>query len=131
MIVKCFIIINRHRALSAITCMNRGKMSSTSDVLLEIRLARIQIVVTLLIGLGSTLFAVGVGFGVTIPPTLQQIAAEGVESGINLDALIALSDYALNYALILVMVGIVLIIAGIACGLGSLGRIKKKALSSK
>jgi hypothetical protein len=106
-------------------------MSSPTDVLLEVHLAKIQIAVTVLVSIGSTLFAVGVGFGVTIPPTLQQIVGEGVESGVNLDALLVLSDYALNYALLLVGAGLVLIIAGIASGVSSLNRVKKKALASK
>ncbi|WP_415281138.1 hypothetical protein [Candidatus Nitrososphaera sp. FF02] len=100
-------------------------MTSSSDIHLEIQLAKIQIAVTVLVSIGSTLFAVGVGFGVTIPPTLQQLVGEGVESGINFDALLALSDYALNYAIILVGVGLALIIAGVASGASSLGKIKK------
>lgn len=106
--------------------------SSPSDVvLLEVRIARIQIIVTLLVSVGSTLFAVGVGFGVTIPPTLQQIVGQGVESGINFDALMALKDYALNYAIILVGIGLMLIIIGAASGMSVLGKIRKNALSSR
>ena len=100
-------------------------------MLLEVSLARVQIIVTLLISISSTLFAVGVGFGVTIPPTLQQIVGEGVESGINLDALLALSDFALNYSIILAGVGMMLIIAGAARRMSALGKIKKKALASE
>ena len=66
----------------------------------------------------------------TISPTLQKIVGEGVESGINLDALLALSDFALNYSIILAGVGMMLIIAGAASRMSALGKIKKKALAS-
>jgi hypothetical protein len=104
-------------------------MSSRSDMLLEVSLARVQIIVTLLVSIGSTLFAVGVGFGVTIPPTLQQIVGEGVESGINLDALLVLSDFALNYSIILAGIGLMLVIVDAASGMSALGKIKKRHLS--
>ena len=105
-------------------------MTYDEGMAMQLLLARVQISVTILLSLGSTLFAVGIGFGVTIPPTLQQIISEGVtsEGQLELQMLQVLSDYAFNYSLILVGVGLALIIAGVAVGIGNLARIRKKMI---
>lgn len=108
-------------------------MTYDEGMVMQLLLARIQITVTILLSLGSTLFAVGIGFGVTIPPTLQQIISEGVRADgqLELQMLQVLSDYAFNYSLILVGVGLALIIAGVSVGVANLGKIKKKMISNK
>lgn len=108
--------------------MSSSSLNDNDDKQLQISLAKVQIVTTVLLTMGSTLFAVGIGFGVTIPPTLQQIINDGVERNIEFEILDILSTYAFNYSLILVLVGIALIVAGIANSSAGLRKITKRFL---
>lgn len=81
-----------------------------------IDLAIIQLIAGILVTLGSTLFAISIGFGLTIPPTVKEMLGELI--AMKLDGIGEVEQELLRssvdtYLLLLATTGIAFIIAGV------------------
>ena len=92
-----------------------------TDKSLQIDLAIVQIVTTILITIGATVFALGVGFGIAVPPLLEDIIVNDVPASLQEEIISALNDY----GIVLTLIGVVMIITGIIYGLAGISKIKK------
>ena len=93
-------------------------------------LAIIQLIAGILVTLGSTLFAISIGFGLTIPSALRETLAE--IAAMKLDGITAIDQELLqmslnNYVLVLALSGILLIIIGVIFASAKMNAIKKHA----
>ncbi len=93
-------------------------------------LAIIQLIAGILVTLGSTLFAISIGFGLTIPSALRETLAE--IAAMTLDGITAIDQELLqmslnNYVLVLALSGILLIIIGVIFASAKMNAIKKHA----
>ena len=104
-----------------------AKEEDTYNQRLQIDLAVVQIVTTILITLGATLFAVGIGFDIAIPSILDRI----VESdSVNLQDDALISSTLNNYGFILASIGVIMVIIGVIYGSASLAKIRKRRKNS-
>jgi len=94
---------------------------------LQIDLAIAQIVTTILITIGATLFAIGFGFDIAFPPIVQDILSNGTPSNLQAGVLLTLD----NYSFILMAGGILMMIVGISYGSLKLSMIKKMVKKQK
>lgn len=94
---------------------------------LQIDLAIAQIVTTILITIGATLFAIGFGFDIAFPPIVQDILSNGTPSNLQAEVLLTLD----NYSFILMAGGILMMIVGISYGSLKLSMIKKMVKKQK
>ena len=93
-------------------------------------LAIIQLIAGILVTLGSTLLAISIGFGLTIPSALRETLAE--IAALKLDGITAIDQELLqmslnNYVLVLALSGILLIIIGVIFASAKMNEIKKHA----
>jgi hypothetical protein len=89
---------------------------------LQVDLAIPQIVTTILITIGATLFAIGFGFDIAFPPIVQDILSNGAPTNLQDEVLLTLE----NYSFILMAAGVLMMIVGISYGSIKLSTIKKR-----
>ena len=99
------------------------------DKFLQIDLAIVQLITSVLVTLGSALFAISIGFELTLPPVVKQAVGQLMIMSVpNIEAM----QYDLvqeslgNYVLLLATAGLALIAGGIAYGSAKISKIKKK-----
>lgn len=99
---------------------------------LQLDLAAAQIVTSVLVTLGATLFAISIGIQLTIPPVVRDVIDRVVVDQIVLsDLQYDIVQQALdNYIIVLAGVGAILILAGIAYGSAKIGGLRKKINSA-
>ena len=105
-------------------------MTQAEDRLFMLDLAIIQLIAGILVTLGSTLLAISIGFGLTIPSALRETLAE--IAALKLDGITAIDQELLqlslnNYVLVLALSGILLIIIGVIFASAKMNGIKKHA----
>jgi hypothetical protein len=103
------------------------------DRFLQIDLAIVQLITSVLVTLGSALFAISIGFELTLPPAVKQAVGQLMIMNVpNIEAV----QYELvqeslgNYVLLLAAVGLAFIGVGIAYGSAKISKIKKKMRAS-
>lgn len=92
-------------------------------------LAVIQLIAGILVTLGSTLLAISIGFGLTIPTTLRQTLGE--IALLKLDGIAVIEQELLqtsisNYVLLLAVSGILLIIVGVVYASAKMNIMKRR-----
>jgi hypothetical protein len=92
------------------------------DSSLQVDLAIAQIVTTILITIGATLFAIGFGFDIAFPPIVQDILNNGAPANLQDEVLLTLD----NYSFILMAAGILMMIVGVSYGSVRLSEIKRR-----
>jgi ABC-type amino acid transport system permease subunit len=105
-------------------------LTQAEDRLFMLDLAIIQLIAGILVTLGSTLFAISIGFGLTIPSALKETLSEIV--AMKLDGISGIDQELLqmslnNYVLVLAISGVVLIIFGVIFASAKMNAIKKNA----
>lgn len=89
---------------------------------MQVDLAIAQMITTILITIGATLFALGFGFDVAFPPIVQEILSNGAPTGLQGEVLLSLD----NYSFILMAAGILMLLVGIMYGSIRLSTIRKR-----
>lgn len=89
---------------------------------MQVDLAIAQMITTILITIGATLFALGFGFDVAFPPIVQDILSNGAPTGLQSEVLLSLD----NYSFILMAAGILMLLVGIMYGSIRLSTIRKR-----
>lgn len=118
--------------------------SSQKERVLQIEMAMVQLVTTILVTLGSTLIAISIGFGLTLPSVVSQTVNRLAETDVtNLPSSIPtqtlshdaqamtiqlLQESINNYVLILAAIGFVLITVGILYSSAKISRLKKNLM---
>ena len=92
------------------------------DNSLQVDLAIAQLITTILITIGATLFALGFGFDIAFPPIVQDIMSNGAPENLQGEVLLTLD----NYSFILVAAGLLMLVVGIMYGSIKLTVIKKR-----
>ncbi|HXV46188.1 MAG TPA: hypothetical protein VD736_05900 [Nitrososphaera sp.] len=92
------------------------------DSSLQVDLAIAQIVTTILITIGATLFAIVFGFDIAFPPIVQDILSNGAPGNLQEGVLLTLD----NYSFILMAAGILMMIVGVSYGSVRLSEIKRR-----
>ena len=92
-------------------------------------LAVIQLIAGILVTLGSTLFAISIGFGLSIPPTVKEMLGELI--AMKLDGISAveqeLFQSSINtYLLLLATIGVGFIIAGVLFAAARMNSMKRQ-----
>jgi ABC-type amino acid transport system permease subunit len=100
---------------------------------LQLDLAAAQIVTSVLVTLGSTLFAISIGIQLTLPPVAkdmidQVMVNQIIASEIQYDVVQQALD---NYIVLLAGIGAILIVIGIAYGSAKISMIRKKVKAAK
>ena len=95
-------------------------------------LAIIQLIAGILVTLGSTLFAISIGFGLSIPPTVKEMIGEVI--AMKLDGISAveqeLFQSSINtYLLLLATIGVALIMAGVLFAAAKMNSMKRQLRS--
>jgi hypothetical protein len=106
---------------------------ATNDLSLQLDLAAAQIITSILVTLGATLFALSIGIQLTIPPVVrdaidQVLVDRIVVSEIQYDIVQQALD---NYIVLMTAVGAMLVVAGIAYGSAKIRRIRKKVRAAR
>jgi uncharacterized membrane protein YqgA involved in biofilm formation len=106
---------------------------ATNDLSMQLDLAAAQIITSVLVTLGATLFAISIGIQLTIPPVVRDVIDQVIVDQIVVaDIQYNIVQQALdNYIVLLTAVGGVLIMAGIAYGTSKIRRIRKKLRSAR
>ena len=97
-------------------------------------LAIVQLIASILVTLGTTLLAISIGFGLSIPTEMQEAIFQLVMMRGNLSAELpqALVLQSLtNYVMILAGVGIVLAIVGVAFASAKTNKIRKQIIKER
>lgn len=105
-----------------INCMAVGEEKQ----LLQIDIAVVQLVTSILVTLGSTLFAISIGFELTLPPAVKQVISQMVVANVPEIPYELVQESLSSYIRLLAISGAVLVTAGILYGSAKIGRIKKK-----
>ena len=100
---------------------------------LQLDLAAAQIITSVLVTLGATLFAISIGIQLTIPPVIkdmidQVMVDQLVVSDVQYDIVQQALD---NYIVLLAAIGAMLIMIGAAYGSAKIRRIRKKVRAAK
>ena len=104
-------------------------MTNAEDRLFMLDLAIVQLIAGILVTLGSALLAISIGFGLTIPNTMQEILVQlfSMRTAISPEIQAELVGEALsNYVLILAIFSVLLIIAGVVFASAKASKIKKE-----
>jgi hypothetical protein len=91
-------------------------MTNAEERLFMLDLAIVQLIAGILVTLGSTLFAISIGFGLTIPNTMQEVLVQifTMRTEISPEIQQELVQESLsNYVLILAFFSVLLIVAGV------------------
>jgi hypothetical protein len=105
-------------------------MALNENLSLQLDLASAQIITTILVTLGATLFAISVGIQLTLPPIVEDVIDQLMTerlmvSDIQYDIVQQALD---NYIYLLTTIGALLLMAGIIYGSAKIGRIRRKMM---
>lgn len=116
--------------------------ASERERFLQIDMAMVQLVTTILVTLGSTLIAISIGFGLTLPSIVSDLAGKLAETDVgNIPNSIPsdtirqeaetitfqlVQESINNYVLMMATAGFILITIGISYSLAKINRIKKQ-----
>jgi ABC-type amino acid transport system permease subunit len=105
-------------------------MALNENLSLQLDLASAQIITTILVTLGATLFAISVGIQLTLPPIVEDVIDQLMtERMIVSDVQYNIVQQALdNYIFLLTAIGALLILVGIIYGSAKIGRIRRKMI---
>lgn len=109
-------------------------MTNVDERLFMLDLAIVQLIASILITLGSTLFAISIGFGLAIPTAMREAVSQMLflNSEISPEVQLEILEESLsNYVLILALVGVVLIATGIVFASAKTVRIRKQIKASR
>lgn len=115
--------------------------TSEKERFLQLDMAMVQLVTTILVTLGSTLIAISIGFGLTLPSIVSELATQLAETDVTTipnsipsqtiadDAQIItlrlMQESINNYVLMLASAGFILVTVGISYSLAKISRIKR------
>lgn len=109
-------------------------MTNVEERLFMLDLAIVQLIAGILVTLGSTLLAISIGFGLTIPATMQEVLLQmfTMNTGISPELQQELFQESLsNYVLILASVGVLLMITGVVFASVKINKIKGRIKASR
>lgn len=103
-------------------------MTRNDDLSLQLDLAAAQIITSVLVTLGATLFALSIGIQLTIPQVVkdainQVVTDQAIVSSIQPGIIQQALD---NYVILMTSIGAILVILGIAYGSAKIGKMRKK-----
>ena len=104
-------------------------MTVGEERLWQIDVAVVQLVTSILVTLGSTLFAISIGFELALPPAVKQVIGQMVVMNVPEIPYELVHESLTNYILLLAASGVILVMAGISYGSARISRIKKNAMS--
>jgi hypothetical protein len=105
-------------------------MTKTEERLFMLDLAIVQLIAGILVTLGATMFAISIGFGLTIPAAMQDAISQMLtrtEVSPEVQKMIV-QESMTNYVLVLAAVGILLILSGILFASIRTRKIRKQIL---
>ena len=105
-------------------------MTKTEERLFMLDLAIVQLIAGILVTLGATMFAISIGFGLTIPRAMQDAISQMLtrtEVSPEVQKMIV-QESMTNYVLVLAAVGILLILSGILFASIRTRKIRKQIL---
>ena len=109
-------------------------MTNAEERLFMLDLAIVQLIAGILVTLGSTLFAISIGFGLTIPNTMQEILVQIFTMNTEISPEIQqelVHESLSNYVLILAFFSILLIIAGVVFASAKARKLKGQINSAR
>lgn len=109
-------------------------MTNVEERLFMLDLAIVQLIAGILVTLGSTLLAISIGFGLTIPATMQELLLQmfTMNTGILPEVQQELVQESLsNYVLILASVSVLLILTGVVFASAKINKIKRQIKASR
>ena len=109
-------------------------MTNAEERLFMLDLAIVQLIAGILVTLGSTMFAISIGFGLTIPNTMQEVLIQifTMKTEISPEIQQELVNESLsNYVLILAFFSVLLIIAGVVFASAKARKLKGQINSVK
>lgn len=103
-------------------------MASSEDLSLQLDLAAAQIVTSVLVTLGATLFALSIGIQLTIPQAVkdalnQVMVDQAIIPNIQPDLLQQALD---NYVILMTSIGAILVVIGLIYGSAKIRSMRKK-----
>jgi hypothetical protein len=104
-------------------------MTNVEERLFMLDLAIVQLIDGILVTLGSSLFAISIGFGLTIPNTMQEVLMQvfTMKTEISPEIQQELVHESLsNYVLILALFSVLLMISGVVFASAKINRIKRQ-----
>lgn len=104
-------------------------MTNAEERLFMLDLAIVQLIAGILVTLGSTLLAISIGFGLSIPTDMQEAIFNimAMRGNISPELQQTLIEESLtNYVLVVALVGIILIIVGVIFASGKIKKIRKQ-----
>lgn len=104
-------------------------MTVGEEKLLQIDIAVVQLITSIFVTLGSTLFAISIGFELTLPAAVKQVITQMVMMNVPEIPYELVQESLSNYIRLLAMSGAVLVVAGISYGSAKIRKIKKKIRS--
>jgi hypothetical protein len=96
--------------------------------LLQLDLAIVPIITTVLVTLGSTLFAISIGLELTLPAEVKEMIRQVMAQNVQYNVVGQAID---NYITLLAGIGAILIVAGIVYGSAKIAGIKRRMKSAK
>lgn len=105
-------------------------MTKMEERLFMLDLAIVQLIAGILVTLGSTLFAISIGFGLTIPTAMQDAIFQMLmrtEVSPELQNILV-QESLTNYVFVMAAIGIVLIISGILFASTKIKKLRKQIL---
>jgi cytochrome c biogenesis factor len=104
-------------------------MTNLEERLFMLDLAIVQLIAGILVTLGSTLFAISIGFGLTIPTAMQdailQLLVMKTEVTPEVQQMLVQESLS-NYVLVLAAVGVLLIVIGVSFASARTNKIRKQ-----
>lgn len=104
-------------------------MTVGEEKLLQIDIAVVQLITSIFVTLGSTLFAISIGFELTLPAAAKQVITQMVVMNAPQIPYELVQESLSNYIRLLAISGAVLVVAGISYGSAKIRKIKKKIRS--
>lgn len=101
-------------------------MTVGEEKLLQIDIAVVQLITSIFVTLGSTLFAISIGFELTLPAAAKQVITQMVMTNVPQIPYELVQESLSNYIRLLAISGAVLVVAGISYGSAKIRKIKKK-----
>ena len=103
-------------------------MEASENLSLQLDLAAAQIVTTILVTLGATLFAISIGIQLTLPPIVNDLVDQIVTDRVAVPEIqYDIVQRALdNYIVLLTTTGALLVLIGIIYGSAKIGQVRRK-----
>jgi hypothetical protein len=96
--------------------------------LLQLDLAIVQIITTVLVTLGSILFAISIGLELTLPAEVKEMIRHVMAQNVQYNVVGQAID---NYIMLIAGIGSILIVTGIVYGSAKIAGIKRRMKSAK